>query len=144
MEVYSGKDTNLLGGKRLIQCEPTEIAQQITVAQSLEFMQIIGKEYIQMWENKQDKAENIFKIGKDNDKITRWVISAILQAKNVKEQVNYYKKFSRVAKYCFDIRNYSGCAAVVYALIHPSVQCIQRLREVPFSFTFLFLFLFLF
>ena len=114
----------------LIELDNEEIAQQLTIAEVKLFELVTQRELMNYVWGAKEKISAVQNILNHNSKITRWVITSILQAPSIKEKVFYYKKLYRLAKRLFDLKNYNACGTIIEGLIDISVQSIQELREV--------------
>ena len=116
----------------LIQLDSEEIANQLTIMHANTLTKISKRELLNYVWGKSDTSPNVDSLKEKNDILTRWVITTLLESATVKEQASCYKKFYRLAKRLYEMRNYNGCSLILDGLLDVSIQSLQELKEVSF------------
>lgn len=114
---------------RLRDISSRDIAEQLTLLEALHHKQIEIKELFANSKNL-DENSGLKLATKWWNRINFWVSGEILKCTSSKLQLKALKKFLRVAKHLFNIRNYSSCSQVLAGINHNVVQRLRRLRAV--------------
>ena len=118
---------------RLIDIPIEFLAQQLTIFESNLFVELTIPEivnYASSPQPKENAGQTLRKLQNHNSKLSRWIISTVLQTNSPKEQGSLCKKFCRLAKCLFQLKNYNACAKILEGLFDDSLRKIQKYQAV--------------
>jgi len=108
-----------------------EIASQLTLHQA----EILGKlqmgEFLDKNFEDPEKSPNINNISILCNKTSSWVASYILDGKDIKDMINRYLKFIKIANELHKLKNYNSCTAVIGGLTCAPISRLKKLQSIP-------------
>jgi len=130
---YTQVETEL--NAKLIDIPIEFLAQQLTIFESNLFVELTIPEivnYASSPQPKENAGQTLRKLQNHNSKLSRWIISTVLQTNSPKEQGSLCKKFCRLAKCLFQLKNYNACAKILEGLFDDSLRKIQKYQAKHF------------
>lgn len=110
----------------LLSMNPESLFKQLTLIELNYFKEIRPLDLYFKTKGQLQKAPNLFALIERFNFVSYWVATEICMCRSAKSRANVIKLFIKVAKMCFDWRNYSTCLQIVAAL---SMTCVKRLKK---------------
>ena len=116
----------------LLEIDAMEIARQISLIEFELFNVIRAEELIQkawMSTDKDKKAPNIIRMVKFSNHLVMWVVSEIVNTKDLKQRVAVVEKVILVAQALEKLRNYNGVKELLAALSHSAIHRLKKTKS---------------
>ena len=108
-----------------IDFNPLEVARQLTIIESNIFRNIAPNECIGLAWSKKDAKErspNILQMINRFNKVSDWVVTAIVTADNPKQRTEILSKFIEVAARCKSLNNFNGAMEIISGLGNSAIH----------------------
>eukprot|EP00835_Amoeboradix_gromovi_P006633 NODE_823_length_3913_cov_0.131096.p1 type:complete len:775 gc:universal NODE_823_length_3913_cov_0.131096:980-3304(+) len=116
----------------LLEMDPTEIARQICLIEFELFNVIRAEELIQkawMSTDKDKKAPNIIRMVKFSNHLVMWIVSEIVNTKDIKLRIEVLEKVILIAQALQKLRNYNGVKEILAALSHSAIHRLKKTKS---------------
>ena len=115
----------------LLEIEPSEIAKQICIIEFELFFAIRAEELVQkawMSTDKNKTAPNIIRMVKFSNHLIMWVVSEIVNTKDIKLRTATIEKVILIAQALERLRNYNGVKELLAALSHSAIHRLKKTK----------------
>jgi hypothetical protein len=123
----------LLHGYDILTIHPLEFARQATLMEYELFKAIKPSELISLGWNKPEHREklspNLIKLIKLSNRFTYWYAKCIVDTLNLEERVAVVQRILEIAKYFYEMNNFSGLKEIYAAFETSSVRRLEMTRE---------------
>jgi hypothetical protein len=118
--------------KSLVEFDPLEVAQQMTLMENELFQGIQTWEFLnQGWlkADKEERSPNLLKMIRFSNTISSWISTEILQEENIRKRVNVIDSVIAIAQAVRKLNNYNGLMEILAGLSNSGVGRLKKTWE---------------
>jgi hypothetical protein len=118
---------------KLTDCDPLEVARQLTLIEFDLFTKIRPREFVGLsWmkEDKEIKAPNIIKMVRWSNHVIKWLVTEIVTSKDsLRQRIQVFEKVISIAKHCYALNNFNAVKEVLAAIQSSAVYRLRKTKE---------------